>query len=314
MAESISSAPPSLSNPDVFADLFPATHEAQQAAFVALIEAGEASTPAARAMVLSQSVLASAYGSTSAATAKRGRSKEDQADDAMAKQQREVSEAFDKMERKRLRDEAMKRVKATYETWDNPPPSLTPGERRYPIPADKALAEVKRAVNIWLHNGEAREERAERVGALLHELDEWLRSESAADGFDTAPNESMAAGTPISSTGAAEALEEASAAEVMALLSAQEESKAQLAKQISSLQQGANKAANAAAKAKSLAAAAQAEVDELRKPADEAAEAVSAARPHCCHRCHRAPPPRPTGAALALALAAHACVRAVALV
>ena len=98
---------PSLTDPGAIAALFPATQKAQREAFSALIAASQASTPLARAAVLSNSVLASAYHATKGAP--RPRSKDTEEEEAMANQQAVVNDTWDKMERNRLRDHCANR-------------------------------------------------------------------------------------------------------------------------------------------------------------------------------------------------------------
>ena len=256
----------SLTDPAAIASLFPATQQAQQHAFSALILASEAATPAARAAALSNSVLASAYMATSAG---KGARQELSPNDALGEQQRQVTNSYDKMERSRLRHESMERVRNVCAAWDRPPAPLAAGERRHPVEADKELGEVKNAVARWLSQGEVREESSSRIATVLTELDAWLRAELAspapardaddsvvkstsAPGASSAGPESTAApeGQPEGSGGEAErssdaeqVAEEAAAREVMQLLSERESTNAQLAKQLNSLLQDVKESA-----------------------------------------------------------------------
>ena len=264
----------SLTDPAVIASLFPATHKAQQEAFSVLINAAEA-PPGERAEMLSNSVLGKAYLSTSMSGARPPRTKEQEAQDALDNKQAQVTDSWDKMERSRLRDETMERVRDLYNKWDKPTQSKydTPGERKYPIAADVELGEVKTAVAKLLLQGEVREGHHERIAGVLSELDSWLRAELSneidlralemeptAPAAEAAVAEAAASGAAADSSAAPAAsdvpiravpptevpTEESSAQDVMALLAAKESATQQLADRLTGLLQGVKKSTEAA--------------------------------------------------------------------
>ena len=145
----------SLTDPAAIAALFPATRRAQQEAFSALIAVSDGGGgPEERAAALSNSVLASAYVATSSGHA---------ASHGPTDEQSEVTDIWDKMERTRLRDESIERVRDVCASWDAPAVASLTGERKYAVAADGELKEVQQAVSRWLSAGEDREERAAQV-------------------------------------------------------------------------------------------------------------------------------------------------------
>ena len=134
-------------------------------------DAREAKDPESRARALSNSVLAKAYATAGQGGNRRGRSKQEEAEEAMFEQQKQVSEAFEKMERQKHLAQTMERVNNAYTVWDN-----RPGARD---DSTRAVADVKRAISRWLVDGETREQHAAKIADLLRELDGWLQHENA---------------------------------------------------------------------------------------------------------------------------------------
>ena len=129
--------------------LFPATAKAQEEAFKALLAASEAVTPAARAAALANSVLSQAYTATGM-SGRSTRSKQQEGDDVSVRS-RELASYFDKMERNRLRQEALDRIDSAVALWDDRPDG--------PLESPQQLQDVKNAVASWVSAGEEREER-----------------------------------------------------------------------------------------------------------------------------------------------------------
>ena len=227
----------------LFASLFPATAKAQQEAFAALIDAREAKDPESRARALSNSVLAKAYATAGQGGNRRGRSKQEEAEEAMFEQQKQVSEAFEKMERQKHLAQTMERVNNAYTVWDN-----RPGARD---DSTRAVADVKRAISRWLVDGETREQHAAKIADLLRELDGWLQHENAmpppaaadADGVSATSASVTAASDPAGtavSDDAAPAHEDASeedkaVSEVMSMLDEKQKASEHLAQQVTLL-------------------------------------------------------------------------------
>ena len=143
--------------------LFPATAKAQQKAFEAIFAARGASDSSARASALSQSILSYTFGGATSGK-KRPGGPLSTSNTLFENEEKSMLDALDKVERRRMCDEALERVDETMQLWERP--SEVVGD----------LAEVHRAINEWLEAGQQREDHQIQVQALLIQLYDWLHN------------------------------------------------------------------------------------------------------------------------------------------
>lgn len=143
--------------------LFPATAAAQRRIFRNVLEASGLHDSDRRADALSHTVLNYTFGGGKGAAARS-------ASALLDSERQTIADALEKLERRRLRGEALDRVTSLVQRWDG-------GETQEAAdtPPREAVVAVKEAIGQWVAAGEEREQQVVQIGAVLRELHDWLQ-------------------------------------------------------------------------------------------------------------------------------------------
>ena len=150
------------------AGVFPAVAKAQQEVFRAMFEARGQADSDGKAAALSQSILAYTFGG-----GKGPRPAGPQIfRDAMLGEDQTLQEAAEKLERQRLRAEAMKRVGRVVDRWDGPESAGTVDASE--MDDEEDVDAIKASIRRCLDAGEVRERHKGQIETLLRELHEVM--------------------------------------------------------------------------------------------------------------------------------------------